>query len=288
VMRAPDTRPELGSSARALMLLVLPVAPRKPDPAGLRADAEQQGGDPVPRLPRPSRRACSHPAACAPPLSTGLQGSPRRRARAGTLACRAAVVWLRWIGIVRPITAALMIGGAVLIGQAVWIHAKALLAQVLLERAFATTLATGKDVKPWSWADTWPVARVFVPRLGRSAIVLAGASGQALAFGPGHVARTPAAGEPGTAIYSGHRDTHFAFLGDVAVGDEVRVTRRDGRELRFRVTGTSVVRWDASGIDPHADGRGLALVTCWPLDGTFSGPLRYVVHAQLMDGAVAP
>jgi sortase A len=189
---------------------------------------------------------------------------------------------------VRPVTAALIIVGAVLIGQAVWIHVKALLAQVLLERAFAATLATGEDVKPWSWADTWPVARVFVPRLGRSAIVLAGASGQALAFGPGHVARTPDAGEPGTAIYSGHRDTHFAFLGDVAVGDEIRVTRRDGRELRFRVTGTSVVRWDASGIDPHADGRWLALATCWPLDGTFSGPLRYVVHAELMDGAAAP
>jgi sortase A len=249
------------------MLLVLPVAPRKPDPAGMRADAEQQGGELVPRLPRPSRRACSQPAACAPPPFTRL---PRQ------------------IGIVLPITAALMVGGAVLIGQAVWIHAKALLAQVLLERAFAATLATGEDVKPWSWADTWPVARVSVPRLGRTAIVLAGASGQALAFGPGHVARTPDAGEPGTAIYSGHRDTHFAFLGDVAVGDEVRVTGRDGRELRFRVTGTSVVRWDASGIDPHADGRRLALVTCWPLDGKLSGPLRYVVHAELMDGAAAP
>ena len=132
------------------------------------------------------------------------------------------------------------------------------------------------------------MARVFVPRLGRSAIVLAGASGQALAFGPGHVAHTPDAGEPGTAIYSGHRDTHFAFLGDVEVGDEIGVIRRDGREFRFRVTGTSVVRWDASGIDPHAGGRRLALVTCWPLDSTFSGPLRYVVYAELMDGAAAP
>src|SRR5262245_46325278 len=125
------------------MLPVLPVAPRKPDPAALRADAEQQGGDPVPRLPRPSRRACSHPAACAPPLSAaGLQGSLRRRPRAGTLACKAAVVWLRWIGIGRAVTAALMISGAVLIGQAVWIHVKALLAQVLLERAVGATLTT--------------------------------------------------------------------------------------------------------------------------------------------------
>jgi sortase A len=138
-------------------------------------------------------------------------------------------------------------------------------------------------VKPWAWADTWPVARISVPRLGRSAIVLAGASGQALAFGPGHLERTPDAGEEGTAIYSAHRDTHFAFLADVAIGDEIRVTRRDGREFRFRVTGTSVVRFDASGLDPSAEGRRLALVTCWPLDGKFFGPLRYVVHAELID-----
>jgi sortase A len=175
--------------------------------------------------------------------------------------------------------------GLVLFGQGVWIHAKALLAQVLLERAFAATLASGHPVKPWRWADTWPVARIEVPRLHRAAIVLAGASGQALAFGPGHVERTADAGEPGTAVFAAHRDTSFAFLGEVRLGDEIRVTRRDGRTFRFRVTGTSVVRWDASGIDPHADGRNLVLATCWPLDGKLSGPLRYLVHAELVDRA---
>ena len=69
------------------------------------------------------------------------------------------------------------------------------------------------------------------------------------------------------------------------IGDEIRVVRRDGRELRFRVTATSIVRFDVSGIDPAADGRRLALVTCWPLSAKFSGPMRYVVHAELMDDA---
>src|ERR1043166_2831899 len=80
--------------------------------------------------------------------------------------------------------AGLALAGVVLIGQGAYIHAKALVAQVLLERAFAQTRATGKDVKPWSWADTWPVARLEFPRIGRSAIVLNGSNGQALAFGP--------------------------------------------------------------------------------------------------------
>src|SRR5436190_2913894 len=152
--------------------------------------------------------------------------------------------------------------GLILLAQGLWIHAKAALAQVLLERAFTQALVTGETVKPWPWADTWPVARIEVPRLRQSAIVLAGSSGQALAFGPGHVELTPDAGEPGSAIYSAHRDTHFAFLGSVRAGDEVRVTRADGTLFRFRVTHTTVARWDASGIDPFAPGRNLVLTTC--------------------------
>jgi sortase A len=179
--------------------------------------------------------------------------------------------------------ALLALCGLTLIGQAAYIHAKALLAQVLLERAFTATLATGKQTKPWSWADTWPVARIAVPRLGEQAIVLAGASGQALAFGPGHVEHTPEPGEPGTAIYSAHRDTHFAFLKEMRIGDQIVVTRRDGAHRTFRVTQTSVVRWDASGLDPLAPGRHLVLATCWPFSARTTGPLRYLVHAELVD-----
>ena len=60
------------------------------------------------------------------------------------------------------------------------------------------------------------------------------------------------------------------------------MTRRDGRKVRFRVTSTSVVPWDRSGIDPLAPGRHLALATCWPLEARLSGPLRYVVHAEMI------
>src|SRR5262249_48661497 len=92
--------------------------------------------------------------------------------------------------------------GLLLFGHGLWIPARALLARVRLERAFGPSLASGAPIKPWSWADTWPVARIEVPRLQASEIALAGASGQALAFGPGHVERTPDAGEPGTAVYA--------------------------------------------------------------------------------------
>ena len=177
--------------------------------------------------------------------------------------------------------------GLFFVSQGAYIHAKALLAQVLLERAFTETIQSGREVKPWSWADTWPVARIVVKRLEASAIVLAGSSGQALAFGPGHVEQTPNAGERGVAVYSAHRDTHFRFLKDVVTGDEIAVTRNDGRTFRYRVTGTAVVRFDQSGIDPLAQGRGLVLSTCWPFEAVTPGPLRYLVQADMIEDSNA-
>ncbi|MHB8271103.1 class GN sortase [Bradyrhizobium sp.] len=181
----------------------------------------------------------------------------------------------------------LALAGLVLCGQGVYIHAKALLAQVLLQRAFAETIATGHAIKPWSWADTWPVARIEIRRLHASAIVLAGSSGQALAFGPGHVELTPDAGERGVAIYSAHRDTHFRFLKDVLIGDEIVITRNDGKVFRFRADGSSVVRFDAAGIDALSDGTELVLATCWPFDAVTPGPMRYLLHATLIEDAAA-
>jgi sortase A len=176
----------------------------------------------------------------------------------------------------------LALAGIAVFGHGAYIYAKALLAQVLLERAFDQTIASGHIVKPWSWADTWPVARIEIKRLHARAIVLAGSSGQALAFGPGHVELTPDAGERGVAVYSAHRDTHFRFLRDVVIGDEIDVTRSDGKRFRYRAVSSEVVRFDASGIDPLTDGYELVLSTCWPFDALTGGPERYVLHATMM------
>ena len=176
----------------------------------------------------------------------------------------------------------LALAGLILFGEGAYIHAKAALAQVLLERAFKQTIATGRETKPWTWADTWPVARLEVKRLNASAIVLAGSSGQALAFGPGHVELTAEAGERGVAVYSAHRDTHFRFLKDVAIGDEIEITRSDSKRFRYRTDATSIVRFDASGIDPLTDRYELVLSTCWPFDALTGGPERYLVHATMI------
>ncbi|SFJ16609.1 sortase A [Bradyrhizobium sp. Gha] len=106
---------------------------------------------------------------------------------------------------------------------------------------------------------------------------------KALAFGPGHISETVGAGERGVAVYAAHRDTHFRFLREVAIGDVIDATRSDGKRFRYRADSTAVVHFDASGIDPATRGFELVLATCWPFDAVTSGPARYLLHATLIE-----
>ena len=191
----------------------------------------------------------------------------------------------------REIPLSKLLGGAlitaslVMFGQSAYIYVKAQVAQVLLERAFTQTLVTGQPVKAWSWADTRPVARLKIDRIGAESIVLKGASGEALAFGPVLLDETARIGERGTAVIAAHRDTHFAYLKDVQKGDVISVMRDDGLSFSYRVTGMRVADADNSGIDRHAPGFHLVLSTCYPFEAITHGKQRYLVEAELISGA---
>jgi sortase A len=166
------------------------------------------------------------------------------------------------------------------LGQGLYIHAKARLAQYLIADAWNKTLAGQHAVKPWPWADTWPVARILAPATGEQRYVLAGADGRAIAFGPGHMHGTPLPGMTGNSVIGGHRDTHFAFLRDLKPGDELMVQRADGAWRRYRVSEMQVVDKSAVHVARNSGDTRLTLVTCWPFDALRAGgPERYVVTA---------
>jgi sortase A len=174
-----------------------------------------------------------------------------------------------------------LLTGLIFVAAALYIPAKAQLAQILMARAWRHELATGLPMRPWSWADFTPAAKLDFPAQHRSILALSDASGESLAFGPTLMAASAKPGERGVAVFAAHRDTHFAFLGHLKPGDPIRVETRDAT-VTYRITGAEVVRWNASGIQPHDNGPArIALVTCWPLDGNFHGVLRYVVWGEL-------
>ncbi len=180
----------------------------------------------------------------------------------------------------RTLLAALLLAGLATGGEGLWMYAKAKLAQILLEMSWRSALA-GERVKPWPWADTRAIARLTIDRGGAAIIVLAGASGRTMAFGPGHLDGTAMPGDAGNCVITAHRDTHFAPLRYVGPGDILTLQRPDGRKVRYRVQATRVVRKSDTSV-LRQDGRTrLTLITCYPFDAVRPGtPLRWVVVAQ--------
>jgi len=175
----------------------------------------------------------------------------------------------------------LLLCGMWQIGSASYIHAKAILAQVLLETAWDKTVHGQQEVKPWPWADTWPISRLDVPGLGIDRIVLAGASGSSLAFGPGHLFGSSLPGQQGNTVIAGHRDTHFRFLKDIQPGELIQLQSLTGETIKYEVSETIIVDEKQAEYLVSTSDNTLTLITCYPFDAIRpGGPLRYLVIAK--------
>jgi sortase A len=183
----------------------------------------------------------------------------------------------------RAVILALIVLGIVSFAAGFWLPAKAELAQHLLNRAWADTAATRglTTARPWPWADSWPVARLSLPRSPAPLTVLAGASGRNLAFAPALVDGSARPGTHGVSVIAGHRDTHFSALAELAVGDVLTLERPDGVVLEYEVAALDVVDASRAELRLDADESIVVLVTCWPFDSVaVGGTWRYVVTAR--------
>jgi sortase A len=139
-----------------------------------------------------------------------------------------------------------------------------------------------------------PVARIRIPRIGVSAVVVKGTSSSDLRSGPGIYPETVFPGVPGTTAIAGHRTTYLAPF------RHVDALRRGNRilldapyaHLTYTVTGKAVVRPTAVEAATRNVGYPrLVLSACTPL---FSAAKRLLVYARLAStvpagaAAVAP
>ena len=167
-------------------------------------------------------------------------------------------------------------------GTGSYVYAKAQFAQLLLTHAWSKTLHGEREVRPWAWADTFPVAKLNFQTQNRDLIVLAGASGRTMAFGPGHLSATPLPGNGGNSVIVGHRDTHFSLLEDIKLGDVIRI-QLPNKYLNYKVAHTFIVDKDQSEVMQDYGVERLTLITCYPFDALYpGGPLRYIVQANLI------
>jgi len=189
----------------------------------------------------------------------------------------------------RALVASLILGALWHVLAAAQIYGKAWIAQTLLEKAWNQTLTGPSQVKPWPWADFWPVAKLTMLRLDVEQIVLAGDSGNVLAFAPGYNEASAKIGEIGISLVGGHRDTHFRFLEDLVTGDEL-IIQTSTAQIIYVVERTEVVDerdyFVPAALDLNSDTLAsgndaqLILSTCYPFDALVPSSSRFIVLAK--------
>ncbi|HEY6185366.1 MAG TPA: class GN sortase [Terriglobales bacterium] len=187
----------------------------------------------------------------------------------------------------RAFAALVLIAGICLTCRALYLHAKAELAGILIRRAWKQSLESGQPHAPWPWADTHPIARLQIPRLGYDEMVLEGASPRNLAFGPARLFSGARLGESGNLIFAGHRTSWFKPLEGIAQDDTIQLEWFDShRQLHQRTYSVSEIRvvdpQDVTLLAPTSQ-EVLTLITCYPFGRSPYSPQRFIVRALPVD-----
>jgi len=175
----------------------------------------------------------------------------------------------------------LLLGGGYFGFQLFKIELKARVAQTLLQYAWHKTIKTGEDQRPWKSFDGVPVLRLTIPRHAVDQIVLAGTSGQALAFGPAFHEESKLPGTGGTTVLSSHRDSHGIYIKQLQKGDTIKLQDRFKQWHSYTVEDFSILNVKTDTISTTNAKEVLLIITCYPFNALTSGtPLRYVVSAS--------
>ncbi|MCU7834452.1 MAG: class GN sortase [gamma proteobacterium symbiont of Taylorina sp.] len=170
--------------------------------------------------------------------------------------------------------------GIICLLSAAYIPAKAQFAQYLLDQAWQESRLRQSVIRPWAWSDSYPVARIKIPQLDIDVVVLSGASGETLAFAPGHVVQSVLPGNKGNSLISAHKDTFFQNLDRLQTGDIISIERIDGRSFEFKVSDKKMMNIREEQISLFSEQSKLSLITCYPLKGVYSDPdKRFVLNA---------
>jgi sortase A len=180
----------------------------------------------------------------------------------------------------RRIALLVLVVGALLSARSLYLHAKAELAGILIRRAWEQSLASGKSPAPWPWADTHPIARLRIPRIGYDEIVLEGATPRTLAFGPARLMSGAVPGERGNLVLAGHRTSWFRPLQNVVQGDEIDLQWAGPHSQSYVVDDVRIVDPEDLTILAPTTEDALTLITCYPFGPGPRSPQRFVLRAS--------
>jgi sortase A len=214
--------------------------------------------------------------------------------------------------LLRPLSAVLLVVGALLLADAVttllWQEPVSALYSRLQQGKLDDKLATLEGTEPTAvdrrvlsrlgtldrrlayqaralnrrTEDGQPLGRIRIPSIGVSSVVVAGTDTADLRLGPGHYPGTPLPGARGTVGVAGHRTTYgapFRKLDKLGKGDRIEMRMPYGTFV-YRVEQRRIVAPTAIWVTRRTSYDRLILSACHPL---YSAAQRIVVFARLIE-----
>lgn len=183
------------------------------------------------------------------------------------------------------INISLLIIGSSLCLHASWLPIKGWLSEQLISYSWHQATLSQQKIKPWPWADTYPIAKISFERLNKKVVVLNGGDPTTLAFSAGAIAPFNQASGTQPFVVAGHRDSHFSFLNEVLMNDIISLADKYGQNQLYQVEAIDIVDASTGKLPMLAEDSPLVLITCYPFEalGISSGTdknERYVITAK--------
>jgi sortase A len=138
----------------------------------------------------------------------------------------------------------------------------------------------GEDLYPEYPKKGARIGSLTIPVLKQTLPIIEGTAEDDLKKGVGHYAQSVLPGEKDNCVLSGHRDTVFARLGKLKVGDRL-IARTSAGTFTYRITRIRIVHKDDRTVIVPTDHAVLTLSTCYPFRFVGSAPDRYVLIADM-------
>ncbi len=123
---------------------------------------------------------------------------------------------------------------------------------------------------------------LIAPKQNKEVTIFEGTTSSTLAKGAGHFSGSAKPGESNNTVISGHRDTYFRFLKDVAKNDRIILQTSSGT-FTYKIRKTEVVSATADNIVTPKSRPVLTLTTCYPFYFIGDAPERFIVTADLIN-----
>jgi sortase A len=121
-----------------------------------------------------------------------------------------------------------------------------------------------------------------IPKLTIDVVIREGTDAASLRKAVGHMTGTAMPGDHGNFVVTGHRDTFFRPLCNIANNDEILAFTSRTMHT-YRVYAISVVAPDHVQVLRPTSQPECTLITCFPFDYIGSAPRRFIVQARLTE-----